>query len=67
VLALLVARKQQNSSVQQAALRHICDKTKKQIIMTIFEIKRTGRLAAFVVRWKVTKGRTETESIIKTL
>ena len=110
MLALLVARKQQNNSVQQAALRRICDKTKKQIIMTIFEnedfylivkndrfikedgkwskdirkaltfdskklamtfIKnkrlRTGRLAAYVFRCKVTKGRTETESIIKTL
>jgi hypothetical protein len=35
--------------------------------MSIFENERTGRLAAYVFRCKVTKGRTKTESIIKTL
>ena len=41
----------------------------KKLAETFIKNKRlrTGRLAAFVVRWKVTKGRTETESIIKTL
>lgn len=34
--------------------------------MIIFE-NETGRLAAYVFRCKVTKGRTETESIIKKL
>ena len=41
----------------------------KKVAVSFIKNKRlrTGRLAAYVFRWKISKGRAETETIIKTL